>query len=167
MNEWRQCGPRIGVVSKGANWWLGDWVRFGHRRFDQRYRQAAELTGYDAQTLMNLAYVAGRFEISRRRENISWSHHAELAKLQPATQDAWLDRVTTEHLSIRKLRAELRAVARGQLAPEEALPAAGWDQAMNQRLIEAIVCCPRCGEAFRPDPGRQSSVSEQGAATIA
>jgi hypothetical protein len=140
--EWESYGPRIGLMSKGTNWWLGDWVRFGQRRYDRRYRDAAALTGYDEQTLMNLAYVAGRIEISRRREDVSWSHHAELAKLENHDQDEWLDRVLEERLSVRKLRAELRqsrqaTVARTAASDESSLAPS-----------DGSVVCPHCGELF-------------------
>ena len=41
-------------------------------------------------------WVAHKFEISRRRENLSFSHHAEVTALEPAEQDDWLDRAEAE-----------------------------------------------------------------------
>jgi hypothetical protein len=38
-------------------------------------------TGLDYQTLRNYAAVARRFELSRRRDNLSFHHHAELCAL--------------------------------------------------------------------------------------
>jgi hypothetical protein len=141
VDEWQRFGPRIGLVSKSTNWWLGDWVRFGQRHYDQRYRRAAELTGYDEQTLMNLAYVAGRFGISRRRETVSWSHHAEVAKLELGDQDVWLDRAEHKHLSVRKLRTEIRNAGR-TLSPPVV------DGPMKPHVSEGgemQVVCPHCG----------------------
>jgi hypothetical protein len=145
VDEWQSFGPRIGLVSKSTNWWLGDWVRFGQRRYDQRYRQAAELTGYDEQTLMNLAYVAGRFEISRRREALSWSHHAEVAKLEAEAQDSWLDRAARECLSVRKLRTEIRAAERSIVSSE--MPVTGGDHGSG--TPSSHVVCPHCGGMFQ------------------
>jgi hypothetical protein len=31
-------------------------------------------------------------ELSRRRDKLTWSHHLEVAPLEPATQVEWLDR---------------------------------------------------------------------------
>jgi len=147
VDEWQSYGPRIGVLSKSTNWWLGDWVRFGQRRYDRRYHHAAELTGYDEQTLMNLAYVAGRFEISRRRETVSWSHHAELAKLDVPDQELWLSRVASGDLSVRKLRAELRCAQRAAGSPQTANP---HEQEVYTLTLEPdrSVVCPHCGETF-------------------
>ena len=81
-DDWLRQGGRLGVGRPGAaGWWIGDWVRYGAATYGQRYAVATRVTGYNDQTLMNMVYVATRFEISRRRENLSWSHHAELAAL--------------------------------------------------------------------------------------
>jgi hypothetical protein len=143
VDEWQRFGPRIGLLSKSTNWWLGDWVRFGQRRYDQRYRAAAELTGYDEQTLMNLAYVANRFAISRRRETLSWSHHAEVAKLESESQDFWLNRAEQDQLSVRKLRTQIREAER-RLTRSEPL------EEMNKPAAGSPgphVVCPHCGGA--------------------
>jgi hypothetical protein len=147
VDEWQSFGPRIGLVSKSAHWWLGDWVRFGQRHYDQRYQRASELTGYDEQTLMNLAYVAGRFEISRRREMVSWSHHAELAKLGLAEQELWLSRTTAERLSVRKLRAELRSAEQAAQSPGTS-DSAGLEVRALRSQPERSIVCPHCGEVF-------------------
>src|SRR6059058_5382190 len=90
--EWSHSGRRLGVIGRAAGWWIGDWLNYGNARFGERYVRAARITGYDVQTLMNMVYVASRFEPSRRRDNLSWSHHAELAALEPEKQDHWLER---------------------------------------------------------------------------
>ncbi len=104
-------GKRIGRAGNGTSWWLGDWLRFGHRRFGEKYALAARITGYDVQTLMNFAYVAAHVAPSERRVDISWSHHAEIAKLRRAVQTQWLERVADDRLSVKDLRVELRASA--------------------------------------------------------
>jgi hypothetical protein len=58
---------------------------------------------------MNMAYVASRFEFSRRRKNLSWSHHAEVAPLSTDEQEYWLNIAVEKRLSVRRLRSELRA----------------------------------------------------------
>jgi hypothetical protein len=78
---------------------------------------AARITGYDDQTLMNMVYVATRFEVSRRREKLSWSHHAEVAALDREEQEWWLDRAGAGRLTVRGLRDEL-SCARQHVPPE-------------------------------------------------
>jgi hypothetical protein len=52
--------------------------------------------------------VARRWPHSRRREHVSFAHHAELTAHPPATQDEWLDRIEKERLSVAVFRTLLR-----------------------------------------------------------
>src|SRR6266536_1438757 len=60
---------------------MGAWLAHGQAAYRSRYRTAIEQTGLDYQTLRNYAWVAGRFELSRRRDTLSFGRHAEAAAL--------------------------------------------------------------------------------------
>jgi hypothetical protein len=137
---WIQWGRWLGTVGRGSGWWIGDWVRFGNARYGERYKLVASITGYDTQTLMNMAYVTSRFEPARRRESLSFSHHAEVAALCQEEQDRWLERAMLERLSVRALRAELRRRPGGL----------GDGRAAGRPSETGTVRCPCCGETFQP-----------------
>jgi hypothetical protein len=144
IDDWVRHGRSLGAIGRGSGWWIGDWVRFGTARYGEKYDIAARITGYDAQSLMNMAYVASRFDYSRRREKLSFSHHAEVAALPSDEQERWLDRAERERLSCRRLREELRSgpSSRTHLAP-----------------VETQQVCPRCGQPLAPSrraPARSS-----------
>jgi len=144
LAHWLYHGRRLGQIGRGVAWWLGDWLRYGNARFGQKYSRAAHVTGYDPQSLMNMAYVASRFPVQRRRPQLSWSHHAEVAALAPDEQDRWLDLVLEQRLSVRSLRLEVRTarrVAARQAAPEGE-PAPAGDP--------SVIVCPNCQHAIRP-----------------
>lgn len=138
--EWLRVGRHIGAIGRVSSWWLGDWLRYGVR-FESRYSVGARVTRYDAQTLMNMVYVSTRFSVSRRREDLSWSHHAEVASLCPAEQDRWLARAASSSLSVRELRAA-RAAERRPAIGDHLRPS---DAAVSQR---PTVRCPHCGQRF-------------------
>ena len=141
LAEWSALGRRFGEIGRCSQWWLGDWINYGNARFGERYTRAVKLTGYDVQSLMNMVYVASRFDISRRRENLSWSHHATVASLEVASQDYWLARAGTDKMSVADLRAELRGRRRALK------PADGNDDG-NPRVTHtdaSAVVCPTCG----------------------
>ncbi len=148
LSDWILQGRRIGTVSRGAQWWLGDWLMYGNRHYGDTYIKAAKITTYDIQSLMNMVYVASRFEISRRRENVSWSHHATLAALGPENQELWLDRVVADRLSVGCLRTELRAWARDGSAREPAEVSGSGARAAPVAILPPSVCCPACGHTF-------------------
>jgi hypothetical protein len=146
LAEWTAVGRRLGAMGRCGQWGLGDWIRYGNVKFGERYARAARITGYDVQTLMNMVYVASRFEISRRRENLSWSHHETLASLDPDEQDHWLDLAVSEKLSVSDLRVELRSARRGSKSASNADVSTG----------ERTLTCPHCG---KPVPLSQNTGS--------
>ncbi len=109
FDRWRSIGERICGVADASTWWLADWAAFGEHRYGERYREAVAITGLGYQTLRNYAWVARRFEVSRRRDSLSFAHHAEIAALPAGEQDAWLDRAEANQWSRNDLRARLRA----------------------------------------------------------
>jgi hypothetical protein len=121
-------------MGRGSSWWVGDWIRYGNAKFGERYVRAAKITGYDVQTLTNMVYVASRFEISRRRENLSWSHHETVAALEPDEQGHWLNRAIAEKLSVSDLRLELRS-------SRPKTSAANDDESSTADML----VCPCCG----------------------
>jgi hypothetical protein len=140
LAEWTTAGRRLGAIGRCGQWGLGDWIRYGNAKFGERYSRAARITGYDVQTLMNMVYVASRFTVSRRRENLSWSHHETLASLDPSAQEHWLDRAVAERLSISDLRLELRAWRRRSAEDVES-----DGQLTEVTPMRESVLCPNCG----------------------
>lgn len=128
FDRWKAIGVRMGIYSNGTAWWLGDWVAFGRMKYGHRYKEAVALTGLDGQTLRNYAVVARRFELSRRRDNLPFQHHAEVCALSDHDQDRWLDLAAAEHWSRRDLRRHLRA----------SLRASGPSEVTNTLLLSVL-----------------------------
>lgn len=87
---WSEVVHRLKGAEKSIQWWIGDALRFGERKYGEMYSQALEETDYSYGTLRNAAYVAGQVEMSRRHDNLSFKHHQEVAALEPVEQDAIL-----------------------------------------------------------------------------
>jgi hypothetical protein len=140
FEDWARAGRRMGMTGRSAGWWLGDWLRYGNVRYGERYARAARITGYDTQTLMNMVYVASRIDPSRRREKLSWSHHAEVAPLEPSEQEHWLRIAEADHLSVRDLREAIRT---GRAAHD----ASACEEDPEPDPAPALRC-PACGYAL-------------------
>jgi hypothetical protein len=117
FETWRAIGPRIATYSTASAWWLGDWLAFGRMKYGRRYKEAIAATGLDYQTLRNYAVVARRFAPSRRRDNLSFQHHAEVCALSDDDQDLWLDLAVMRGWSKRELRRRIRAAGDAPHAP--------------------------------------------------
>ena len=109
FEAWLGVGAQLSAVATSSAWCLGDWLIYGRAAYGGRYREAIGRTGLDYQTLRNYAWVAGRFELSRRRDTLSFGHHAELAALPGAEQDFWLRKAEEFGWSTMRLRHEVRS----------------------------------------------------------
>ncbi|WP_369211225.1 LmbU family transcriptional regulator [Streptomyces flavofungini] len=109
LEAWCRLGGRILAVSNSSAWWIGDWLVFGQNQYGDRYRRAMRETKLDYQTLRNYAWVARKFEPSRRRDSLTFQHHMEVAALSEAEQDHWLDFSVRLNWSRNELRKQIRA----------------------------------------------------------
>jgi len=107
QEDWLQIGQQLRNMDRALPWMIGDWVRFGERQYGETYQAAMEKSGLSHQTLRNQASVARKFELSRRRDNLSFGHHAEVAALTEKDADALLDRAEDEQLSVKAFRQEV------------------------------------------------------------
>ena len=107
---WLEDGRRLGERTERDRWALGDWVVHGEREYGDLAAAATEIN-VAAKTLSNLASVARKIETSRRREVLSWSHHAEIASLPVDVGDALLDRAEAEGWSHAVMREKARAAS--------------------------------------------------------
>ena len=105
-DEWMDAGRRLLDIGHNLQWWIGDWLNFGERRYGENYTAGLELFGKNYNTLKSYKIVAGRFEKVRRRTNLSWAHHREAAA--QSDPDEWLDRAEDEGWKRNDLRHEIR-----------------------------------------------------------
>ncbi|MEV6395109.1 LmbU family transcriptional regulator [Streptomyces sp. NPDC051907] len=134
LETWCRIGDQILAVSDSSAWWIGDWLVFGQRKYRDRYQRAMKETLLDYQTLRNYAWVARKFAPQRRRENLTFQHHMEVASLPEDQQDHWLDFAARLKWSKTELRRQIRA----STAPDDA-PAARPEVSLSLRLEEARV----------------------------
>lgn len=117
IDDYLRLSMAVVQVESSVQWWLGDLLAFGLRKSDQdfawgeTYQQVAAATGQDVNTLYTLAWVSRSVEFSLRKENLSYSHHKEIAKLEPDAQAYWLEQAAQNGWSVRALRDAIRPPA--------------------------------------------------------
>ena len=132
--QYENIGALFGALHRANSWLIGDWLLFGEHKFGEKYSQAAERVGLSPQSLANMASVAKRVPPGRRRADVSFSIHAEVASQSPLEQERWLEIAASEHLTKQEMRDRLRP-------PKEITPA----------VEDELVTCPRCHTTFWPD----------------
>lgn len=139
-------GAFLQAVDECAAWWWGDFLaeycgwslkkdeRDAGSKFDaltaveklKHYTaRYAAIAGKEPKTLSMWKSVSEAFKSSRRREDLTWSHHAEAkfgSGADEAVADNWLDLAEKHRWSVSQLRAAMRKQARSEQEPEEPLP---------------------------------------------
>lgn len=108
FEQWAEAAPKISGIASSVAWCLGDWLIYGQQKYADRYHLAIEKAKLDYQTLRNYAWVARKYSISGRRQNLSFQHHAELASLPADERDVWLNKAEQFGWSRNELRKQLR-----------------------------------------------------------
>lgn len=94
-------------IGRAHQWWIGDALCFGDRKYKEMYTQALSATDYEYGTLANIKWVSEHVQSSLRSENLGWHIHKEVAALEPGLQAELLDRAEAESWTVRQMRAEV------------------------------------------------------------
>jgi N6-adenosine-specific RNA methylase IME4 len=140
--EWLEVGRGLRALEGAVQWWVGDWLSYGERKYGEKYTEAVAATGYAYATLNAARWVAQRIEPVRRRTSLSWSHHKEVAALGVAEQEVLLGAAETEGWTRNELRRRANQYKR---ALSHASPGAAGP-ACNVRDLETLT---RQGRRFR------------------
>lgn len=108
--DWEHVGKQLSRIVDSSSWWLGDWLVFGKKYYSDRYQRAIRSAGLSYQTLRNYAWVARRFDLNRRRERLTFQHHAEVASLPTDLQESLLDGAEQHNWTTKQLRKEIQAL---------------------------------------------------------
>jgi N6-adenosine-specific RNA methylase IME4 len=107
--EWREAGEVLGKVELSVSWWLGDWWRAFKPEWGERAALfESDWDGPAYSTCRHAGAVCDAFDIGRRRPNLTFKHHAEVASHDAAEADALLDwcEETAKPRSTLELRGE-------------------------------------------------------------
>lgn len=139
-------GAYLQAVDACAAWWWGDFLaafcgfrlkadeKDAGQKFDELTKQErlrnygaqyASICGKEPKTLWHWKGVAEFYESSRRREDLSWTHHVEAkdgSGGDKAVADNWLDLAEKNRWGVSELRAAIRRQKRAEQEPDEPMP---------------------------------------------
>ena len=88
---WQDIGDWLKNTEGAIQWYIGDWLNFGERRYGELYSQALD-AGANPQTWMDYKWVSGKVKTSLRNEALNFNHHRVVAPLTEEEQIYWLDK---------------------------------------------------------------------------
>ena len=107
----------LGRMHEAVRFAIGDAIRLGEELYGEEVHQALELLNLSEAGRLEYVRVATRVPRSRRRRDLSWSHHRAVASLDPVAQKTWLKRCSDEGMSHHQLRDALRGSGAGSPEP--------------------------------------------------
>lgn len=108
---WGEILVTVARIYRGSPWAVGDALNYGDIHYGETYAQWSNDTGLSPERLANLKWVAGRFPMYKRREALSFEHHAAVANLfaeDPSLAEELLEQAEAEHLSSKELAYAVR-----------------------------------------------------------
>lgn len=163
LARWEDLGRFLGSIDRRARWYIGDWLIFGEAVYGEdaaqgvesttreRYSEAERVTGLDHGTLMNIRSVCARVAKARRRPELGFWIHAEVASLEPREQVAWLAKAIDEGWKRNELRDAIRGREPGVL-PEPGSspnPPPGSHLTLSERVEHAARTIYRTAQQTR------------------
>ncbi len=107
-DDWRLRGQQLKVMTGALQWWWGDLLNFGEKKYGEKYTEAVEDWGLKHGTARNMAAISREFEMSLRNDKLTWNHHVAIAGLPQKEQVKLLNKAEKENLSSRDLRELVR-----------------------------------------------------------
>lgn len=135
--EWESVGAELFKVDQAWQWWVGDWINYGEKKYGETYQQACYITDKSWESIRKAADVCSRFESGRRRP-LSFSHHQEVAWLEPDQQDAILDEAEQKGLPRSWVRERVREI-KGE--PEKDGTDDQCDETDTEEVLQAFARC--------------------------
>lgn len=96
---WEAAGRALEIAGQAIQWYLGDWLAHGERKWGEKYAQVVDAhkkTGIPIKTLRDYQYVAEKVPIAVRTAGIDWSVHREIAALPKPQQIEVLHKVSAD-----------------------------------------------------------------------
>jgi len=119
---WAEIVAKLTEANKSVPWYLADLLAFGEDAYGEDAAAVLETSQWAYQTMANYASTARRVTPERRRADLTFAHHAEVAALEPDQQIEVLEAASDNGWSRDETREQVRALKRAQ-ARERALAA--------------------------------------------
>jgi hypothetical protein len=117
------------VLHDSMQFAIGDFINWAEGTFGEEASQLIDASMWSESTVTVYRWVAAKIDPRNRRMNLglSFSHHQEVADLQPSEQVLWLERAEKgdddgKVWTVKRLRREIDASKKGQAAASAANP---------------------------------------------
>ena len=106
--KWKNILDFAKTVNGASMFWIGDALNYGYALYGEMTSQEEGDGKYKYSTLRNAKWVSSVMKLSRRRDNLSFAHHREVAALPQEGHEYWLNKAESEGLNRKELRRQIK-----------------------------------------------------------
>lgn len=106
--EWSKVFSGLKTIEGCVQFWIGDCLKYREQKWGM-YKDVVEESGYSQGTIENIKSICDSVESPRRRGDLSFGHHAEVASLEASSQDKFLQQAVDNEWSIKDLRSAIKS----------------------------------------------------------
>ena len=115
IGEWLGIGETLQRMERSVQWWIGDWWRYGERKYGDMASQASKdnlrtIIGRSYATVKNYASVASRFTPDQRSHDVPFSHYQDVQALPQEQVDGLLGQASKHKWT----RVDLREMVKSE-----------------------------------------------------
>lgn len=116
LQEWLAMGENLALYHHSIPWLVGDWLNHGEKReWGEQYTQALDQTKFSLSTLKIYKHVCARFPMEKRVEQLTFSHHSEVAPCDDEDAKEWLAKAVEHGWSVGQLRRAMNGESEEQV----------------------------------------------------
>jgi len=110
--EWQAFFNGMHNIGDAVQWNIGDALCQIETQYGDKGTQLlSAFPDYEYSTLNKYRWVAENVKFVLRRINLKWSHHEQVAALEPEEQQKWLEKAERKEWSVRELRQAINGAA--------------------------------------------------------
>lgn len=108
-HTYEECMRQIALAERTCKFALGDLLVAASGHYGDKYSRWSEVTGFEVQSLIDIASTCRRVPMERRKvSSLSFTHHREVAALPAPDQTKWLEAAEERDIGSARLRKSIQ-----------------------------------------------------------
>jgi len=135
-DSWASMGAQLDELEANGPWMAVDWLLYGTNNYPEAQLASSQIfRRMGAAKRAKYRFCGTVFPPSRRRPELTYSHHEALMYINEALQEELLDFAVEHELSVKDTAAELRARKVDDTNPLDGMSQSAQEEAINRARL--------------------------------
>lgn len=108
FKDWDEVGRVLRTFNNSVQFMIGDWLNYGEAVYGEMFAQAVDESDYSYESMKVMAWVCRKVAPENRNPALSYTHHYQVAKLDPGDQMECLAVAAQDDLSVADLKKHIK-----------------------------------------------------------